>query len=114
MPLPGDCQINLQLSSLDAVGVRDGVSDGGGAVGVSDTISVGVADGDAVGVLEGIGVLDGLGVSVSVGLSVAEGSGVGVPRRAVIGADSAAQASMPSVSPMKSSFFIIPGVSRLK
>ena len=105
MKLPGDCQINLQASSLGVVAV--GAGDGDGPVGVGDSVGSRVADGVMVGVLVGTGVVDGLGVSDSVGWAVHDGDGVGVPLRAVNGADSATQATRGSTRPARSNAFFI-------
>ena len=104
MPLPGDCQINLQSSSFGTVGVGDGE---GMRVGVSDSSGSVATNGEAVGVLDGSGVVDGLGVSVCVGMAVAEGDGVGVLISAAIGAESAAQAARESVRAVRSSVLLI-------
>ncbi len=114
--LLGDCQINLQSSSLGTVGVGDGegnrtvgVGDGEGnrTVGVSDSIGSGVADGDVVGISVGSGVVDGLAVGDSVGLAVLEGDGIGVPSGAAIGVDCAEQATRVRARPTKSNALII-------
>ena len=103
MPLPGDCQTNLQSKLFGTVGVGDG--DANRAVGVSD--SSGVADGISVEVWVGSAVGEGLGVGESVGSAVLEGVGMAVAVGAANGADSATQAARGSVRPMKSNAFLI-------
>ena len=72
--LPGDCQINLQSSSLGTVGV--GAGEGAGTVGVSDSIGFGVADANVRGGLVGEGLADEDVAEVFVGFGVVDGRGV--------------------------------------
>ena len=105
MPLPGDCQSNLQSRALSAVEVGDGVGMG--------NVGNGVGEGRGSKVGEGLGASVGrdVGGGSAVGESVA--SGVGVPPPSSIrvsrnGVEHAAQRSASAATAMVSRLNICP------